>query len=175
MWANQVKQVEQKSPKKPLDVEETESALRNLALRRLSRSMITEHQLREYLARKNGEPEMIDRVIARFLSAKLLDDVEFASVWVRTRRSIRGSGPSTLRRELKQRGVADSIIDNAINDREGDDYELALALAQRRANSLRGLERDAQFRRLMGFLQRRGHTPSVALAATKEVLAAEPS
>ncbi|MEY4322655.1 MAG: hypothetical protein RL410_436 [Actinomycetota bacterium] len=172
---NQVKLVEQKPPKKPLDREETEAALRNLALRRLSRSMITEQQLRDYLARKNGEPEMIDRVVARFVSAKLLDDVEFAAVWVRTRRSIRGSGPSTLRRELKQRGVADSIIDNAINERDGDDYDLALSLAQRRLNGLRGLGRDAQFRRLMGFLQRRGHTPSIALAVTKEVLSTEPA
>lgn len=169
-----MKLVEQNPPKKPLDLEETEAALRNLALRRLSRSMVTEKQLRDYLARKNGEPEMIDRVIARFVSAKLLDDVEFATVWVRTRRSIRGSGPSTLRRELKQRGVADFIIETAVNERHGDDYELALSLAQRRVNGLRGLERDAQFRRLMGFLQRRGHTPGVALAVTKEVLAFEP-
>lgn len=155
---------------KPLNAEEAESTIRNLALRRLSRSAVTEYQLREYLARKNADPAIVDTVIARFISAKLINDAEYAEMWVRSRRNMRGAGPTTMRRELKQRGVDEAIIAAAVEARDGDDYDLARSLAERKVNGLRGLTSDAQFRRLMSFLVRRGHTASVAINVTRDVL-----
>ena len=155
---------------KPLNAEEAESTVRNLALRRLSRSAVTEFQLREYLARKNADPQIVDSVIQRFIAAKLINDAEYAEMWVRSRRNMRGAGPTTMRRELKQRGVDEAIIAAAVEARDGDDYELARSLAERKLNGLRGLTADAQFRRLMSFLVRRGHTASVAISVTRDVL-----
>ena len=153
---------------KPLEIDE--STVRNFALRRLSRSAVTEFQLREYLKRKNAPSDLVELVVAKLLSAKLLDDVAFAEMWVRSRRSVRGTGPAVLRRELKLKGVADDVIARAVDEREGDDFEMALSMAVRKAATLQRLEPEAQFRRLLGFLMRRGHSAAISLAATKAAL-----
>jgi regulatory protein len=151
---------------KPLD-HETKSAIRNLALRRLSRSALTESQLRQYLARKNAEPALIDSVIQDFIRAKLINDEDYAEMFVRFRRQMKSTGPAVLRQDLRKRGLAEHVIESAVEARDGDDMELACSLAQRKAHSMRNLDSEVRFRRIYSFLVRRGYSSSVAIAATK--------
>ena len=76
-----------------------------------------------------------------------------------------------LAQELAQKGVAPELIDEALAGQEpGDDLEVALALARRKAGSLAGLDRQVRYRRLCGVLQRRGFSGAVISDVVRQVL-----
>lgn len=152
----------------------TESAVRNLVLRRLNQRSYTRKQLEDYLARKSADPDVVASVLDRFIEVRLIDDAEYAREFVRAKRAIKGTGPSVLRRELKKRGIADSLIDEAIDGRAGEDVDVARTLAQKKIGALSRFDAATQSRRISGFLIRRGYSPQIAFAVTREVVTAAP-
>lgn len=126
-----------------------ESALRYLALRPRS-----EQEVRQYLAKKGWEQEIIAEVLARLSRAHLVDDREFARFWVENRAAHRPRGGWALRYELRQKGVAGEIIAGALA--QVDEEENALAAARRLLPRLAHLDEVTFHRRLASALQRRG-------------------
>lgn len=159
--------------KQPDEVQITDELLqtvRNIGLRRLTRSPMSRYQFEQYLLKRNVPLEAVTQVADRFEEIKLLDDQEFAAMWVRTRRSIRGTGWRVLRQELKQKGIPAEIIETfALND-PVIEYEMAVEIATKKFRSLSQLDRDVIWRRLTGFLIRRGHSSSTAIRVTTELL-----
>ena len=66
-------------------------------------------------------------------------------------------------------GLAEQVVDDL-----GDDQERAVALAASRVSRMSGLEPEVAFRRLYGFLLRRGYGPDVARDACRRALAGLP-
>ena len=79
--------------------------------------------------------------------------------------------------ELRQRGVDDELVQEALDDPElGDELETARTLARRRLAAVRDrladpLERERQLRRVLGMLARKGYGAGVAGRAVREALA----
>ena len=144
---------------------------KNVLLHQLSRSMKTEHQLRQVMAKREIPQEVADSVILRFTEAQLIDDRAFARAFVASRIACGGKSRATIRRELKQRGVADDLAAEALEglDREAE-AELALNLAQKRMNALASYDRDVRYRRLQGFLARRGFDSEIIRRTLSEVM-----
>ncbi len=144
---------------------------KNVLLHQLSRSMKTEHQLRQVLAKREIPQEVADSVILRFTDAQLIDDGAFARAFVASRIACGGKSRATIRRELKQRGVADDLAAEALEglDREAE-AELALNLAQKRMNALASYDREVRYRRLQGFLARRGFDSEIIRRTLSEVM-----
>jgi len=157
-----------------VDSEDPESAVRALILRRLSGQMQTRKQLRDYLQRKNCDPEVVERLLDRFTDVGLINDADYAQAFVRTRRSVKGAGPSVLRRELAQRGVEPTLIEAAVDSREGDDTEIAHDLALRKVRSLQRFDPPTRVRRITAFLVRRGYAANVSFAIACEVSNTDP-
>jgi len=65
--------------------------------------------------------------------------------------------------------VDDSIIDEVLNS-ENTEFELALRLAEGRAESMKGLDLSKQMRRLFSLLQRRGFPWQIAQKVVSETL-----
>lgn len=145
---------------------------KNVLLHQLSRSMKTEYQLRQVLAKREIPQEVADSVILRFTEAQLIDDVAFARAFVASRIACGGKSRATIRRELKQRGVADDLANQALEglNREAE-AELALNLARRRLNALANYDREVRYRRLQGFLARRGFDSEIIRRTLSEVMA----
>ncbi len=150
--------------------EYSESAVRDLILRRLTRMASTRAQLEKYLTSKQVAAEMYMPILDRYEEVGLINDREYAEMWVRSRRSIRGSGPLALARELSLKGVDPLLAQQAIESRVGDDLELATALAQRKYRSVMRYEPHTRATRLATFLIRRGYSTSVAFAAAHDVI-----
>jgi len=111
-------------------------------------------EIEGYLKRRKVAPEIIPLVVDRLTEAGLLDDKDFARYWVENREAFRPRGKRLLRSELRGKGVANAIIDQAI---EGiDESEGAYRVARARARRLSQLDYQTFRRRLSGFLQRRG-------------------
>jgi len=93
-------------------------------------------------------------VLARLETLGYVDDYAFAQYWVENRERFRPRGARALRYELRQKGIADAIIQKALDGFDG--AESAYAAAQDQARRLRGLDRRTFRTRLSGFLARRG-------------------
>lgn len=159
--------------KLPDDIEVTEELLqtvRNMGLRRLTRSPMSRFQFEQYLAKRNVPPVAIEQVAHRFEEIKLLDDQEFAAMWVRSRRNTRGTGWRVLRQELKQKGISAEIIESFALADPALEYEMAYEIGSKKYKSLQRFEREIIWRRLTGFLIRRGHSSSTAIRVTTELL-----
>lgn len=71
---------------------------------------------------------MIDRVLDRFTEVGLIDDAEYARLWVSSRHRSRGTARQSLQHELRAKGITD---DDALEALEAidDDLERARGLA----------------------------------------------
>lgn len=134
-------------------IDEQQKAL-DAAVRYLARRARSTGEIRSYLAKKEYPNVVIDNVLHRLEDLGYIDDQAFAEMWVRDRERFRPRGPHALRVELRRKGVADSIIDEALADL--DAQGLAEKAAEKKVASLRGTDKKTFKRRLRGYLSRRG-------------------
>jgi regulatory protein len=127
-------------------------------------------EVRRYLTQKKFNTPTIDQVIARLSRAGLLDDEAFAQYWLENRDSFKPRGSRALRYELRQKGIATSIIDDLLADYDESDaaYRAALSQAQKLA---RRYDVDAFRSKLLAFLKRRGFSFDIARDAVDRLLA----
>ena len=102
--------------------------------------------------------------------SRLLDDRAFTVAWVQYRLA-RPFGFQRIIRELKEKGVEESIIAQAIGraKEEFSEEEAARALAQRRAERLTGIDPVKRKKRVLDFLIRRGFPMEAAYKAIKDL------
>jgi regulatory protein len=62
-----------------------------------------------------------------------------------------------LKRELAQKGVDKETIERTVEEAGVDEYGDALETARKKYESVRNEERDVRYRRISGFLGRRGY------------------
>jgi regulatory protein len=116
----------------------------------------TAREVRQNLEKHGVSADAIEQVIARLERNGLLNDREFARLWIENRSEFRPRGRRALEFELRSRGVADKVITEVLAESLDDEEMLAYEAAQKYTRKLSGLE-DAEFRRkLGGFLARRG-------------------
>lgn len=108
-------------------------------------------ELRDYAWRKQWEPEMRDRVIARLQEKGYLDDVKFAEIWVRHRGLGKPISARKLRLELKQKGITDDVADAALA--VGNEFNEQGALRQLIAKKRARYEDERKF---IAYLMRQG-------------------
>src|SRR5579863_3487516 len=147
---------------------------REVCLRLLTLAPRTRAQLADALRKRGVPDEVANAVLGRYADAGLIDDAAFARAWVESRHYSRGLAGRALRAELRQRGVGDDQIRDAIEDL-GPDAEVATArrLVERKLASTRGLPPEARIRRLAGTLARKGYSPGLAFRVVREALETE--
>ena len=130
---------------------------RTIALRKLTASARTRHELDEALQKKNVPDEIATAVLDRLEDVGLIDDGAFAQSWVESRQQRRHLSRSALRRELQTKGVDREQVDAALASVDvEDELAAARALAAKKVASMHGLDRVVRERRLAGVLARRG-------------------
>ena len=150
---------------------DSESAARAIVLRRLTASARTRHELDEDLTDRGIPPEVIERVLDRFEEVGLVNDAEFADLWVASRHRTRGTARSVLRRELRNKGVSDDLAESALASISSEDELVrARALIDRKLITLRSASRDHAQRRLVAYLLRRGYQGGIAFAVVSQAL-----
>jgi len=102
--------------------------------------------------------------------SRLLDDRAFTVAWVQYRLA-RPFGFQRIIRELKEKGVDQSIIAQAVGraKEEFSEQEAACALARRRAGRLVGIDPVKRKKRVLDFLIRRGFPMEAAYKAIKDL------
>jgi regulatory protein len=158
-------------PQVPAD---PESVARAIVLQQLTAGPRTRSQLAEAMARRDVPADVAEKVLDRFTELGLIDDAEFSRAWVESRHRGRGLSRGALARELRQRGVEDASIDEALGELDGDrELETARQLVAKKLASTRGQERQARFRRLTGMLARKGYPPGLCTQVVADGLRRE--
>lgn len=151
-----------------------ESVARTVALRLLTGAPKSRHQLAEAMARRDVPEDVADRVLDRFTEVGLVDDAAYAEILVRSRHTERGLSRRALAQELRRRGVDDETAQEALEQVDDADEEVAArALARKKLRATRGLDREVRLRRAYGALGRRGYGGSLVSRVVREELDAE--
>lgn len=139
-----------------------ETALHYLSYRPRSAGEIERH-----LQEKGIESEITDRILARLEQAGLVNDQDFANAWVENRQVFRPRGARALRVELRQKGIEEEIVEQALENI--DEESNAQAAGRQVVRRLVALEEPVFRRRLLGVLLRRGFGYGVARQVTDDL------
>jgi regulatory protein len=115
------------------------------------------------------EDEEIHAALADLVGVGLIEDGRFAREVVRDQARRRLSGQRSIRATLRQRGVDDAIIEEALAG-AGDEAARARELVERRIERMIDLGPETASRRLHALLLRRGYDPETARTACREAV-----
>lgn len=144
---------------------------KNMVLRKLTRAPQTRQQLADYLLERGITEVVADEVLGRMTEVGLINDVEFAAMFVRSKRASRGLAPRVLAQELRQRGVDADIIEQELAGiSPADDRELAETLVARKLTSVARFDVETRTRRLTSMLVRKGFNAGLAYEVVREAI-----
>ena len=162
----------------PADAEERgpeadhEAVARKILLDQLTGQARSRAELATKLAKRHVPDEVAEPLLDRFEEVGLVDDAAFAREWTQSRHGSRGLARRALGVELRRKGVAQDVIDEALEDvSDESEREAARLLVQRKLRSMAALDPQTRTRRLVGMLGRKGYSPGLAFAVVREVVA----
>jgi regulatory protein len=152
-----------------------ESVARTICLRLLTARARTRAELAEALDGRGVPRELAGRVLDRFTAVGLVDDRSFAEQFVRARHQDRGLARREICRQLRDKGVEDSVIADAVAGLDPEqEIQAGRRLVERKLRSMHRLEPAVRTRRLVGMLARKGYSPAMAFQIVRDVINAEP-
>ena len=138
------------------------------AIELLSYRPRAEAEIRKRLAEHGFSVENIEAVLERLRVSGLVSDENFARAWVDNRVTFRPRSRRMVALELRQKGVSEETIDQALNELP-DDEDLAYQSGLRYARRLEGLELDDFRKKMAGFLGRKGFSYGTAAEVTRKI------
>ena len=117
----------------------------------------SEREVRDKLALKGFTPRVQERVLAYAREARLVDDALFARLWVASRIK-RPFGARRLRWELEHKGIAPSLIEEALSVAAAGyrEEDVVRDLVRARVARMKGTPAQTVKERLYRLLTRRG-------------------
>ena len=112
-------------------------------------------EIRQRLLKKSIDELVVEAAIDKLQRLGFLDDRAFARFWIEDRNRFKPRGRRALSYELRNKGIADSITQELL-DELVDEADGAYEAAQKRVRRMRG-KTQREFKQKIGaFLQRRG-------------------
>ena len=129
-------------------------------------------ELRSRLHRKDFQEATVESVISDLMEKGYLDDWQFARTYAEDQLTRKNIGPIRLRAELSRKRVSDRIIDTVIEEmyEKYSVMELATRAAQKKTRTLKDVDYDTAYRRLTGYLGRRGFSWDVISQVVQQEL-----
>jgi regulatory protein len=128
------------------------------ALDYLARRPRSQREIERYLHKKEVSEEYIERVCHRLIELGFLDDLSFALYWIENREAFRPRGAQALRYELRQKGVDETIIAQALASSNLDEVDSAYQVALTYLPRLQKIQDPRQVQQKMAaYLSRRGY------------------
>ncbi len=129
----------------------------NAAMGMLGRKMLTCRELYDRLLKKGYEKEIAETVVEQFLSVGYLDDRRYAELYLADSVNLGAKGIFRIKRELLQKGISGSVIDEVLNDAELD-TEAALMQYIAERHLLQNVHSRKDLEKLKARLVRRGYS-----------------
>ena len=149
---------------------EEQNKVLNSAFNLLSYSQRSTQEIYDKLMRKGYEEEYVLKAIDYCKERNYLNDKAYAENFIKDKTNINKYGSVRIKYDLIAKGISRDIIDEVLDLEYEDEYSRAFELAEKKIKSYRNDDRNAIYRKLGGFLQRRGYTYDVVSKVLKEVL-----
>lgn len=141
------------------------------ALNYLSYQLRTEKEIHDYLRDHEIPAAQRQQIKEKLKELNLLDDQLYGDSYVRTQMRISDKGPSVLRQKLKQKGLTDEIIENAI---ALYDIETQIAIATKTMLQLEKRQHHKSHREIQQKLQQGLMQKGFSSEIIQQVLAQRP-
>jgi len=136
--------------KNPTDFQKTlDKVYRFLSLRPRS-----EKEVAGYLKKRKISSSDFEKIFKILKEQKLVDDLEFVKWWIEQRETFKPKGKIALRTELKQKGIAEEIIEKTLA--QIDEESLAKKALEKKVKAYHRLSPEEFFRKVSQFLSYRG-------------------
>ncbi|HSH35176.1 regulatory protein RecX [Schnuerera sp.] len=149
-------------------LEEEQLKANNTALDYLNYRKRTEKEIIDKLSEKGFEENIINNTLDYLKKYKFVDDLDYASSFVQDKVNLSKHGPYKIRYDLYRKGVSQEIIEEVLE--EDDEYPRALELAKKKIVSYKNDDRNKTYRKLGGYLQRRGYSYDCVSRVLKELV-----
>ncbi|UOE25773.1 regulatory protein RecX [Agromyces soli] len=164
----------------PVEVDEPgperDERIDRIVVGRLRRSALSVAEVRAVLVEHGLDDIEVEDWIERYERLGYLDDARLAEQLVHSHGERRGRGSGAILAELGRRGVDVGVAREAVGELDPEvELTNAIAVAERRARQLGGLDRAVAERRLSAFLARRGYPGDVVREAVATALPRERS
>lgn len=143
-----------------------------ISMRVLGRRGVSRRELIEALVERDIARDLAEAEADRLERVGLIDDTELARTLIERLVTRKKLGRGALKAELQRRRLAPEAIDSALADHADDvDTDALIAeLVADRARRLGSIDRATAERRLLSYLQRKGHGGSAAQRAVRTAL-----
>jgi regulatory protein len=140
------------------------------ALNYLAFRMRSEAEVRLFLKKKETEEPIINEVIHKLYQYNYLNELEFAKAYVRTHVNGGNKGPITLQLELKEKGISEKLIGQALLEYPFDvQVEHAKRLIEKSIKKEKNISERALKQKLEQMLSRKGFSHDCLLLALEDV------
>jgi regulatory protein len=148
-------------------VERAKQVMRRL----LSVRMRSRRELELRLGQRRFSREVIRKALDDFERVGLVNDREFAGLFLESRFRMRPRSYSMLMHELRAKGLAEELIKEVINEyrQEVPEEELARKALKARLKSMKGGSPEQAKARAARFLAGRGFAPSLIIEVVKDI------
>ncbi len=127
-------------------------------------------ELLAHLKTRGIEEDVAAATIFRLQEAGLVNDTEFARAWANSRHSHKKLSKRSIAGELRQKGVVQESIDQALDEIDDEsEYRAAFDLAFKKYNTMSRLDPEVQVRRIQSLLGRKGFAFSTIGRVLKEL------
>lgn len=128
----------------------------DMALRYLGYKMRTKAEVRHKLEEGDFSEETIEKVLEFLEKYGYCDDCAYARAFIQERLRLHPKGVYALKLELRQRGIDEKIVEEALADTDVNEVEDALRWIEKKTKGILPKE-EKEKQRLFAFLQRKGY------------------
>jgi regulatory protein len=137
------------------------------AMRLIQRRPRSRKELDDYYRKKGVDDSLRNSLLEHLTAIGLVNDWEFADVWIENRQAFRPRGARALRYELRQKGIATEIVDEALQD--FDEEGAAQAAAATAWRRYKHLSENEYRRKALPYMARRGFSYAISAQAIKQI------
>ena len=139
-----------------------------LSIRYLAPRARSVHEMRLYLEKKGFSQEAIDNTVIKLEKENLLNDKEFAAMFVEQRERFKPKSKFAIGYELRQKGIGVDTIESCVMDI--DEYASALSAVKNKIKLWHSYDDDKFKNKIMNYLKNRGFSYEVSIATFNELL-----
>ena len=129
-------------------------------------------EIRKRLKQKEFEEEIINEVIKELFEYGYLNDEEFAEAYINDRINFNPRGSFLVKKELREKGIAEDIVNEKIKELFPAEKEIELAkkAAEKKRETLnKDLEKNKIYQKIGSYLQGKGYTSYIIREVLEDV------
>lgn len=140
------------------------------AINFLSYRMRTKKEIQDYLVKKEVDPEHITQIMEKLNEEKLVDDKQFAEMFLRNRINTSTKGPMLIKKEIIEKGVSADLASQAVEQYPYEtQFENISIWINKKLNAGKKDSFRKQIQQLQATLMQKGFTQDVIKDALSEI------